>query len=768
MRIRSRASWTLLLVGLLQGSVGARAATFTVTTTDDSGPGTLRQAILDANVDSDPDVIAFAIGSGAQTIAPTTALPEITQPVDVDGTTQPGFAGTPLIEIDGTNVPAGLSGLVLSGHTGSRIHGLVINRFAVDFQTGGNGILISGGGGHTIDGNYLGTDLTGTVAQPNGRYGVACNGCTGCTIGGTTAAARNLLSGNADAGILVRDGTSNTIEGNWIGLSSAGTALGNDDGIFMLKGSGSGSQNNLIGGAAAGAANVIAGNGVGIVIGNSTTTGNVVRGNLIGTDPTGTVAIGHDFAGIEINSAPATTIEDNVIVGSGGPGIQIMNAAADGTIVRGNSIGVDADGLTAMPNGRGIEVSFSASGAPVGTTIGGVGGGNTIAHNTGAGIVVLSGIASNPMTFVSPTGVDVRENRIFSNGGLAIDLEDDGVTANDPGDVDDGANGLQNFPLVTGVTDLGDMTEFAGTLDAAAETTYRVELFESAAADPSGNGEGESPLGTADVVTDATGHADLTILLPVTVTPGAFVTATATDPDGNTSELSPAFLVPGGSTTSTTTEAPTTTTSSTDVSSTSTTSTAAPTSTTASTGPPVTITTTTSTEAPATSTVTSTTTSSSTVAPTTSSTSSTTTSTSAPPSSAPSTTTPVTTTTSTTLAPCPPPNGSPFDLLGCRLDALTASVAAAPELAALQPKLSTRLDAAAAGLADARSACQLRKTGRAKRTLGRVARALGQVVKTLRSRKARDVPEPLKTALVTDAKALQDDVALVKAGLVCP
>src|SRR5687767_1144072 len=142
MRIRPS---TLVLVCLLHLGT-AHAVTFTVTSTDDSGPGTLRQAILDANVDSNADVIDFAIGTGLQTILPASALPPITEPVDVDGTTQPGFAGTPLVAIDGTNVPAGQSGLVLSGHTGSRIRGLVINRFAVDFQTGGNGILISGGG----------------------------------------------------------------------------------------------------------------------------------------------------------------------------------------------------------------------------------------------------------------------------------------------------------------------------------------------------------------------------------------------------------------------------------------------------------------------------------------------------------------------------------------------------------------------------------------------------------------------------------------------
>jgi hypothetical protein len=742
------------------------AATFTVTTTDDSGPGSLRQAILDANADTDPDTIAFAIDSGQQTIGPTTPLPDVASPVTIDGTTQPGYTGTPLIELDGSSVAPGSSGIALVSHSGSTIRGLVVNRFDVDFQTGGNGILLSGGGQHTIEGNYLGTDPSGTQARPNGRYGIACVGCSECTIGGTTAAARNLISGNQDAGILIRSGTKNVVQNNWIGVAASGTvALGNGEGIFILAGAGPGAQDNLIGGDVAGAANVISANGNGITIGNAASSGNVVQGNLIGTDASGSLTIGNTFAGININSAPATTIDGNVIVASGDAGISIQNAAADGTIVRSNHIGTDASGMTAMPNGLGIRVSYSASGAPQDTQIGGAGTGNVIAFNDGAGIVVVAGIASNSGDFVAPAGVDIQENAIFSNGALGIDLEDDGVTPNDAGDVDGGANERQNFPVVTGLTPMGDTTEFDGTLVAAADTPYRIEFFASATADPSGNGEGESPLGTATVMTDGTGVATIAAALPVTVDGGAYVTATATDPAGNTSEFGPAFLAGGGSTTSSTVTSSTTSTSSTSTLTTTSTTEESSTSTSTTEEP---TTTTSTTEAP-------TTTTSTTVMPTTS-TSTTSTIASSSTTSAPATTTsllattttPASTTTSTTLPGCAELSTEPLELLACRIEALAARVAAESELAVVRARLDARLAAATTAADHARVACAAGRTGRMRKALGRLSRACAQFARILRSRKAQAAPPALRGELGRAADEIRADVAMLRAGLVCP
>ena len=109
-------------------SLVLRRASTVVTNTNDSGPGSLRQAILNANANQGMDTISFQIGTGARTIRPLSPLPEITDPVVIDGTTQPGFAGTPLIELNGQTTPQGTAGLKITAGS-SRVRGLVINRF---------------------------------------------------------------------------------------------------------------------------------------------------------------------------------------------------------------------------------------------------------------------------------------------------------------------------------------------------------------------------------------------------------------------------------------------------------------------------------------------------------------------------------------------------------------------------------------------------------------------------------------------------------------
>jgi hypothetical protein len=140
----------------------ATAATFHVTTTADSGPGSLRQAILDANAADGADTIDFAIPVAPYTIRPATALPTITGALTIDGTTQPGFLATPVVEIDGSLAPPGANGLEIAAG-GTTIRGLVINRFlATPTGAGGSGIVVSSGTGTTIAGNFLGTDVGGT------------------------------------------------------------------------------------------------------------------------------------------------------------------------------------------------------------------------------------------------------------------------------------------------------------------------------------------------------------------------------------------------------------------------------------------------------------------------------------------------------------------------------------------------------------------------------------------------------------------------------
>ena len=251
------------------------AATLIVSNTSASGPGSLQQAILDANAANGLDTIAFQIpGSGVHTISPTNALPAITDPVVIDGTTQPGYAGMPLIEINGANAGTTSDGFRLPAGN-SAILGLAINRF------GGAGIHVQApGGSNIIQGNFVGTDPTGTLSRGNGQGstgsgGVWLDGSSGNWVGGLYPTNRNLISGNGGSGVFLQNCNSNTIQGNLIGTSLSGaTALANStNGISLYNASG-----NQIGGVSAAARNVISGNGWnGVNLYGSGTTGNAIQ-----------------------------------------------------------------------------------------------------------------------------------------------------------------------------------------------------------------------------------------------------------------------------------------------------------------------------------------------------------------------------------------------------------------------------------------------------------------------------------------------------------
>ena len=270
------------------------ATTFSVTTTADSGAGSLRQAITDANANAGPDMISFSIGSPTKTIVLTSDLPTITDPVIIDGTTQPGFSGAPIIEINGASGPTGLN--ITAGN--STVRGLVLNRF------GSFAIRLSTNGGNHVEGNYIGTNVAGTSALPNGSGLIISS--PNNIIGGTTIATRNVISGNGSRGMEIVGGMAaagTVIQGNFIGTDATGLkSLGNgSDGIGFLNAS-----NCLVGGTASGAGNVISGNGlIGVRMGG---TGNVIQGNLIGTDAIGINAIPNGDAPGEISNTANNTI----------------------------------------------------------------------------------------------------------------------------------------------------------------------------------------------------------------------------------------------------------------------------------------------------------------------------------------------------------------------------------------------------------------------------------------------------------------------------
>jgi len=347
-------SWSLFVVddagtdtGIFAGgwelTITAGPVAFSVTNTNDSGPGSLRQAILDTNSNPGTDTITFNIGgSGVHTIIPLTQLPAITNPVIINGYSQPGSSANTLatgnnavllIELDGSNAGATPAGLMINA-SNCTIQGLVINRFDTGIEISG-----SNSTNNHVEGNRIGTDPAGNSALPNFAFGVIINSASGNTIGGATPAARNLISGNATGLSIQQNGANNNLVlGNYIGTDAGGAAdLGNTcSGMFIFNAS-----NNTIGGTAAGAGNVISGNNcVGVRIGSNASfpaTGNQIQGNFIGTNAAGTSPVAN-AAGIDILD-PSTS--NNLIGGTAG--------GAANVIAFNNSTGVSI--TTATGNG---------------------------------------------------------------------------------------------------------------------------------------------------------------------------------------------------------------------------------------------------------------------------------------------------------------------------------------------------------------------------------------------------------------------------------
>jgi CSLREA domain-containing protein len=497
------------------------AEEYTVTSTDDApdvvpgdgvcattvGSCTLRAALQEANETTSTQRIGFNIpGAGPHTIQPSAmqpAWPRIVQPVVIDGYTQPGARPNTLadgnnaillIELDGGGNEGGLT--ISNGR--SLVRGLVINRFA------DSGILLEVEGGSVIEGNFIGTDVSGAVPLGN-NFGIIVGQFSQNLIGGTTVAARNLISGNTLDGILIfRDATANLVQGNFIGTDITGTSpLGNGVGVGIRDDA----SDNTVGGTTAAARNLISGNGGGMSIGNNATA-NLVQGNFIGTDVTGTRRLANSGRGISINASSNNTVGGtipgarNIISGNGSSGVFFSAVTATANIVQGNYIGTDVTGTMPLGNDQhGIEFENNAStniiggtfsaarniiadnqlhgiriaqgatanmiqGNFIGTDVSGVLplgngrngvtiGGNAV-DNVIGGTVDEAGnvIASNNAHGLELSSLETRRNAIVgnaivANGDIGIDLLPEGVTLNDTGDLDTGPNTLQNFPELT-------------------------------------------------------------------------------------------------------------------------------------------------------------------------------------------------------------------------------------------------------------------------------------------------------------------------------
>ena len=283
-------------------------------------------------------------------------------------------------------------------------------------------------------------------------------------------------------------------------------------------------------------ANVVSGNGgAGIRLIGSDTLGTNIVSNFIGTNRTGTAAVGNWY-GVRIEGAPSNFIgatfgEPNIISGNTLSGIVIVGSPAQSNTVGPNFIGTAAGGITPLGNGGdGVSITEGASNNLIGhATV--VSQANIIRFNAQVGVRIESG-----------TQNAIRNNRISNNGLLGIDLEGDGVTLNDSGDADTGANGRQNFAVLSSAT--GGVQ---GTLNSTPNATFRIEFFGNTACDASGNGEGATFLGATTVLTDGTGNATIPFFA---ATAGQSVTSTATSPVNNTSEFS-ACVQPEGTVTRT-------------------------------------------------------------------------------------------------------------------------------------------------------------------------------------------------------------------------
>jgi hypothetical protein len=448
---------------------------FIVTNTTDAGLGSLRQAILDSNGNPDMDTIAFNIPApGVQTITPLSPLPTITDPVIIDGYTQPGSNPNTLpsgddavllIEIDGSSTDWGTGVLTISAGK-STVRGLVINR------CNGSGIRLVSNGANLIEGNFIGTDPTGYSYFDNPQIGVFIDSSSNNRIGRAEAKARNLISGNYYGVAFSGSASGNRVEGNFIGTDSSGRGeLGNYYGVIVSN----------------------------------------VLGNTIG--------------GIEAAAR-------NVISANFYHGVFIAGPRATGNNVWGNFIGTKADGSGMLGNGwHGVSIDFMASNNQIG---GSSSTGNRIANNGFHGVSVASG-----------AGNAILSNSIYSNSWMGIDLGNDGVTPNDPCDPDSGANNLQNTPQLRLLSSGGGGSTIEVKLQSAAGVSYKIEFFESAACDPTDYGEGQTLIGSGTV---PVGGSCVTIFNvyfgPGVIPPGHFVTATMTDPVGNTSEFSKCVMTP--------------------------------------------------------------------------------------------------------------------------------------------------------------------------------------------------------------------------------
>ncbi|MFM1920892.1 MAG: hypothetical protein RLZZ303_2526 [Candidatus Hydrogenedentota bacterium] len=362
-----------------------------------------------------------------------------------------------------------------------------------------------------IAGNYIGVNVAGTAAVPNGGDGVRLDqGARSCVIGGFTLSHGNLISGNTGAGVRLRTAANNTLRNNAIGLDAPlALPIPNAIGVVVEAGS-SGNAIGVVNGG-----NAISGNttfGVDIVgTGNASETElNTLRANRIGTNPAGTAAIPNGSAGVRLSAgAEANTLggslagEGNVLSGNGAEGVLLTGSNTKDNVIQGNTIGAALDGVTPLGNASdGIRISDANN-----TTIGGetAAHGNLIAHNGNEG-VEISGAAAAINT--------MRRNRITANGA---GIPNRGIQLN-------GGNINLAAPNVLTASPIAGITQANAALDIFADEGDQGGIYLTSLT--------------------ASGDGSFTSALDVTPYQGMRITATVTDAFGNTSSFGVGPLVP--------------------------------------------------------------------------------------------------------------------------------------------------------------------------------------------------------------------------------
>ncbi len=408
-------------------------STFTVNSTDDSGPGTLRQAILDSNASpaaaGQSNHIDFEIGTGAQVIEPASALPTVTATVAIDATVSKIADQT--VEIRGDQAGSGVDGLTIEA-MGVVIAGLTIDEFD------GSGVRIEGGGGSRIEASTLGSSPT-SGQNGNGGDGVTIDGSNGNSIGGFASTGMNVISGNGGSGVAIQGGASgNLIEDDSIGVGADGLTFDpNDENGVTIAGS----HGNTVGGMFADLTTAIsgnAGNGVELTGGSS---GNLIQGSEIGLSADGLTAVTNGANGVLILNSPGNTVggtvnvdfgKGNLISGNQNDGILIDGSGSSGNSIVGNLIGEagnDAMGNSRGNGGDGVEILGAAN-----NTIGGAsdivfsnGLGNTLTGNK-VGVLIHGQGASGNVIQGNVIGAATVSSTLSGNSGPGVEI--DGVSGN--------------------------------------------------------------------------------------------------------------------------------------------------------------------------------------------------------------------------------------------------------------------------------------------------------------------------------------------------